>query len=156
MFLFEGRHVLRGDLQDQIEDSHAAASITADFPQGGSQGGSSLIKILEHRLWKKNRLTPHSPGLSPVGGRCTELEEECGLLMYLTGRYVTKLRHLDPRPIGLSGVHAIITSKGELPYRKDGDPLELFIGRRKDACFQERITGLLDHIGQRHKRISIF
>src|SRR5258708_30558967 len=101
-----------------------------DFPQGGSQGGSSLVKILEHRLRQSDGLTPLSPGPFPLGGRCTELEEERGLLMDLTGRHVTKLRHLDPRPIGLSCVHSIITSKGELPYRQDRDPLDVFIVSR--------------------------
>src|SRR5258708_10825644 len=149
-FLFEGRDVLRWHFQDQIEDSHESSIVPADCAQGGSLRVCPLVQVAEHGLWQRYCLTPLSPDPLPLCVRGAELESEGGLLVLGSARHLTKPRQLDLRPIGLSLLHPVVSGKGELPCRKDGDALELFIGAGEEARLQELITGLLYHVGPGH------
>src|SRR5215470_14719711 len=79
------------------------------------------------------------------------MQEQAGSLVLLMGHQVTSVAKIELGSIGLTFVHAIIESLGELPNAEHRDRLEVFIALGPGFGFQIHIASLLNDIGHRHE-----
>ncbi len=74
----------------------------------------------------------------------------------MPGLTITDVRHLKACPVGLACFHPVVPSKRQMPDRKNGSGLKLFIDGGECVGLQIPIASLFQHVGHRHERIGIF
>ncbi|WP_236600331.1 hypothetical protein [Ktedonobacter sp. SOSP1-85] len=153
--LLERRDVPGRYLQGEIEHGHTAAIVAPDLSQGRRLGESPLREERADGRGQRDGLAPGTPAPFPlvIGGAQSQ-RERCELSL-LPALEIAARGQLDACPIGLTGLHAVVSGKGQVTNRQDGHGLKGFIGARERSGVQVPVAGLCHEIGHGHKRLSI-
>ncbi|WP_244422153.1 hypothetical protein [Ktedonobacter racemifer] len=153
--LLERRDVPGRYLQSEIEHGHAAAIVALDLSQRRRLGESPLREGRTDGRGQRDGLAPGSPAPCPlvIGGAQSQ-RERCEVSL-LPAFKIAAWGQLDTCPIGLTGLHTVVSGEGQVTDGEDGHGLKGFIGAGERSGLQVPVAGLLHEVGHGHKRLGI-